>query len=324
MPLHVHVHEEGKGVVMQPLQPLHAPHNFHAGLGTGRPQRGVRPHLSPAIPQQGMPLETTWFAQRPASLVNASSMPIFLDEQGTWMATVSRTWWAGCREEGGAGLETTKYGAAVAPDLPHGGWLGGPCNPTRQQVCAACAPRALLNSSLSTRKWRMNSTGSYSAKRRDGADMPAWGGARVRGGGGGLSIPMCSVCVSATRQQAVGGASAGGGGGICWHKMAARRALICDRQGEVSHTMGILPPSLASISAASSSWGCRSRGGEGVGAGNRVRPWPFDTSMHYDAWQRAGGREPHTLRTEPFLAAASFRPRLLNIMPQHWLDRLAG
>lgn len=30
------------------------------------------------------------------------------------------------------------------------------------------------------------------------------------------------------------------------------------------------------------------------------------------------------VRTDPFLAAASLRPLLLNIMPQHWDDRLAG
>jgi hypothetical protein len=33
----------------------------------------------------------TSLAQSPASLLKASSMPIFLEEQGTWMATVSRT-----------------------------------------------------------------------------------------------------------------------------------------------------------------------------------------------------------------------------------------
>ncbi len=44
------------------------------------------------MPQQGMPEGMTSLAQRPASLVKASSMPIFLEEQGTWMATESRTW----------------------------------------------------------------------------------------------------------------------------------------------------------------------------------------------------------------------------------------
>jgi hypothetical protein len=56
--------------------------------------------------------------------------------------------------------------------------------------------------------------------------------------------------------------------------------LICARQGEVSHTMGHLPPSLALSSAASSS--------------------------------------------APFLAAASLKPRELNIMPQQEAERPSG
>ena len=43
-------------------------------------------------PQQGMSEGVTSLAQRPAISEKASVMPIFLEEQGTWMATLSRTW----------------------------------------------------------------------------------------------------------------------------------------------------------------------------------------------------------------------------------------
>mmetsp|Transcript_963 Transcript_963/g.2882 ORF Transcript_963/g.2882 Transcript_963/m.2882 type:complete len:232 (+) Transcript_963:399-1094(+) len=106
---------------------------------------------SPAMPQHGMLDGTTSSAHIDATFMNESSMPIFLDEQGTWMATLSLT---------------------------------------------------LLNSSLSSRKCLMNSTGSYSENRSEGSLRPA---------------------------------------------------LIWDRQGDVSQTIGYLPFSEARMSAASSS-----------------------------------------------------------------------
>ena len=42
-------------------------------------------------PQQGTPEGTTSLAHLAATVAKAASMPIFLDEQGTWMATLSRT-----------------------------------------------------------------------------------------------------------------------------------------------------------------------------------------------------------------------------------------
>lgn len=39
-----------------------------------------------------MPEGVTSFAQRPATSSKASVMPSFLEEQGTWMATLSLTW----------------------------------------------------------------------------------------------------------------------------------------------------------------------------------------------------------------------------------------
>ncbi len=42
-------------------------------------------------PQQGTPVCVTSCAQRLATWVKASARPIFLDEHGTWTATLSRT-----------------------------------------------------------------------------------------------------------------------------------------------------------------------------------------------------------------------------------------
>ena len=42
-------------------------------------------------PQQGTPVCVTSCAQRLATCVKASARPIFLDEHGTWTATLSRT-----------------------------------------------------------------------------------------------------------------------------------------------------------------------------------------------------------------------------------------
>ena len=42
-------------------------------------------------PQQGTPEGTTSLAHLAATVAKAASMPIFFDEQGTWMATLSRT-----------------------------------------------------------------------------------------------------------------------------------------------------------------------------------------------------------------------------------------
>ena len=47
--------------------------------------------LGGGVPQQGMPEGTTSCAHMPATLAKAFSTPIFLEEQGTWMATVSLT-----------------------------------------------------------------------------------------------------------------------------------------------------------------------------------------------------------------------------------------
>ena len=44
-----------------------------------------------AAPQQGMPEGVTSCAHRAASSSNAPLTPIFFDEQGMWMATLSRT-----------------------------------------------------------------------------------------------------------------------------------------------------------------------------------------------------------------------------------------
>jgi hypothetical protein len=51
------------------------------------------------MPQQGMPLGTTSPAHSPASFMKDSSIPIFLLLQGTWMATLSRTWGGGGQRE---------------------------------------------------------------------------------------------------------------------------------------------------------------------------------------------------------------------------------
>ena len=52
---------------------------------------GYRMPLSPAMPQQGMPVWCTSLAHLPASYMKESSMCIFLLLHGTWMATSSRT-----------------------------------------------------------------------------------------------------------------------------------------------------------------------------------------------------------------------------------------
>ena len=172
-----------------------------------------------------------------------------------------------------------------------------------QGTCTATLPRTRRNSSLSSRKWRMNSTGSY--RLRAGVwDGVGWGVWCVRGswvsegdrrqgirqggvlGRGAMSAQRGHLAPpepGAIQDRSTGKAGAQAApGGTHTHTHththtsphlkrrdgSASPALIWERQGEVSQMMGSLPPSLAFSSASSSSrpffWAaCGHSGGEG-------------------------------------------------------------
>jgi hypothetical protein len=187
------------------------------------------------------------------------------------------------------------------------------------------------NSSLSARKSLMNCTGSYRANLRTpgpidhqrlqtnqsahkgnrvdiGPEAWAWQEVQHFGHGNNCSKRCCPLFVSWQVQEGAHLRS-----GVC------SAPFRVDRQGLVSHTMGIFPPSLAFMSAS-----CR------VGTQHQLEPqprpgqiaptWPTCTSLGRHVG-RGAGRDP-TSSSPAFTAAASLKPRELNSMPQHWLPRL--
>ena len=158
------------------------------------------------------------------TFMNDSSMPIFLEEQGMCTAMLSRT----CAQRAG---RAGRAGAGMAQQ-----GMGGTALCAGQQRedcrgadrdCGVTQPTC-LNSSLSSRKWRMNSTGSYSENLR---------------GGGGKRLRQL-LCATYRRCFSCGTAAAVATGPLpATHRSAGsdRLDLIWARQGEVSHTMGHLP-----------------------------------------------------------------------------------
>jgi len=152
------------------------------------------------LPQHGIPVCVTSCAHRLATCVNASASPIFLEEHGTWTATLSRT---------------------------------------------------LVHSSLSSMKWRTNSTGSYRENLVVQKILSDQWSSNCEGQGRATFFKI--QLRSLMGDEGVGGC-VGQDVKVAHLSLPSDRPfLICERQGDVSQTMGILPPWDAARREASSS-----------------------------------------------------------------------